>query len=289
MEEAKVLPRASRYFRSNVKRGVFLIQHTLVPNHFPEVTMFRSIIISILILAVGCSEYNLVEQVPDLEGATGVEETEVVVTEVETTSATDDTASETETEEPVDDCLPNTEFVIQDNEGNTFAVPRYLEFTINENSRSGAIGDGYQETITINATAHCGEIALEKVLLMTTTDGDDIPWLAHVPEVMSGVSYEWDGMHVFHGYGEAHAEDPESSVTAIYWDHEFVVPIIIPRDETFSFTLGLEFGGDVTPTDGFSFRLYPRHTWYGTDDPSAYPDPISSNDVDGNELFYEPS
>ncbi len=243
---------------------------------------------SLLITLFACSDYNLIERDPAFNNAVAIEETEVDITETETTNETEATP-ETETEDSnLDDgCLPNSVFLIQDSEGSVYTVPSYLDFSLNASSRIGAIDEGMQDVITIDSRARCGDVILEKVLLMTTTDGDDIVWLSHVPEVMSGISYEWENTHVFHGYGEAHAEDPRSSVTAVYWDHEFDAPIVIPRNKTFSFTLEVEFGGDVTPLDNFHFRLYPRYTWHGTDDPSSYPDPIVSEDVDGNELTYE--
>lgn len=243
-----------------------------------------------LALLVACSDYSLAKQDPGLDGAVDVEEAFVVVTETETTPPPeDDEPDEEVAEEPIEDCLPNTAFVVYDEEGDAHTVPAYLEFRLNSGSRSGTVSDGYEHVLTVDATAHCATVVLEHVLLITSTDGDDIGWLAAVLAAMSGISYEWDRMAVFSGYGRDHAEPPDSSMTAVMWDHEFVMPITIPRNETFSFTLGVEFGDGVEPTDTFSFRLYPRYTWYGEGDPSAYPDPVVSTDVDGHELTYAPS
>lgn len=180
-------------------------------------------------------------------------------------------------------------FTVTDEEGSEYEVRSFLDFQLSADSSSGAIGDGNQQVIKVDATALCGDIVFEKTLFQTTTDGDDIGWMQHVPEVVSGVSYEWDGVHVFHGYGYAHSEAPESSVTGLYWDHEFVQPILIEEGETFTFWLSVTFGGPVQPEGTFDFRLYPRHVWYGEDDPSAYPSVNTTQDVDGNVLSYDPT
>lgn len=215
-------------------------------------------------------------------------EGEIVITPIEGDDEEPETDTGGDTGTPENDCSSGP-YIVIDEEGNEYEVPSMLDFQINAASASGAIGDGFQQVLMVDATACGGNIVFEKTLFQTTTDCDDVGWMQHVPEVVSGVSYEWRGVHVMHGYGYAHAEAPESSVTGLYWDHEFAQDIIIEAGETFSFWLSVTFGGPVQPEGTFDFRLYPRHVWYGEDDPGAYPAVNATQDVDGNLLSYDSS
>lgn len=165
-----------------------------------------------------------------------------------------------------------------------------LEFSLNPNSPKGAIGDGLQTVIIVDATAKCMDIELKRIMFQTTTDGDDIGWMTEARNVVSGISYKVDGTPVFASYGPGSALQTSSSVTGLYWDYEFNKSILIKKDQTFTFSLAVTFGETVTPPGTFDFRLYPRYTWYKAGDPSSYPEEFNTtNSVQGNILSYAPS
>jgi len=185
----------------------------------------------------------------------------------------------------VQDCGP---FLVNEEWGDSYEVERYLEFTLNPESPSGVIGSGLQTVIIVDATALCGDVILEKVLFQTTTDGDDIEWMSHVSSVVSAVLYEYEGIPVAHTYGPGSADFPDSSVTGLYWDHEFAQRILIKKGETFTFSLAVTYGDPVVPPGTFEFNLYSRYSWYGSDDPTTYPVQMSNESVEGYELSYTP-
>lgn len=192
-------------------------------------------------------------------------------------------AEEEEVVPTPEDCGP---FTVRDEQGNEHEVPSYLDFTLNPDSPAGVIGNGLQTVISINATAHCGDIFLDRILFQTTTDGDDIGWMDEAQHAVSAILYTQDGTPVFHGYGEGHEHEPESSVTGLYWNHLFRNPILIRHDETFTFSLGVTFGDPVIPPGTFDFRLYPRYSWFGLDNPDAYPLVMQNESVQGHILSY---
>lgn len=188
-----------------------------------------------------------------------------------------------ETDEPVDPC---NNPVVHDLYGVEYEVPALLHFELNRNSPQGVVGSGLREVLRIDATALCGDVMLKRTLLQTTTDGDDIGWMEEARHGASAVSYVYRRQATIESYDGEIDHVPYSSVTALYWDHEFGNYILVPEGETFTFSLYVTFGGEVIPPGTFSFNLTNNTSWFGIDDPEAYPQDIDSEWVLGHELSF---
>lgn len=178
-------------------------------------------------------------------------------------------------------------FTILDGSGVEHEVTGNLEFNLSPDSPSGTIDSGLQTVLSVDVTAHCDDMVLERILFQTVSEwGGGMSWMWHLQDVVTGVSYLKDDTLTFHGYGPDHAELPYSSVTGMYWDHAFAEPIVIPEGETKTISLQITLDDLRLPFGTIEFNLYSRANFYGMSDPDAYPQDISFGGVVGNPLTY---
>lgn len=190
---------------------------------------------------------------------------------------------------PVEDCSSRTiRYAGLDSIEEMEVSAGYLEFSLNVDSPSGEVDSGLQEVLRIDATAHCGDIVLEQIHFQTATDIFGAGWFDRLADhdngVVSGITYEYQGVYFFHGYGPAHASVPEQGIDNVFWDHTFDQGIRILSGETFTFSLRVSF--EDASEESVQFRLLQYSNWYGVDDPSAYPDNVISDIITGNELIF---
>lgn len=171
--------------------------------------------------------------------------------------------------------------------GSTTSVPRYLEFRLNSNSLSGTVTSGMQKVIAIDATAHCGDIQLDKVLFQAISESaGSMAWIQHLVKVNTGISYTQNGVQTLHSYGPNAQSQPENSMTAVYWNHTFAQKIIVKDGETFTFSLSIPLDDMHLPLGTIQFNLYGRATWKGLDHPDEYPADILFDTITGNPITY---
>lgn len=186
-------------------------------------------------------------------------------------------------------------FEVQGTDGTWYVVNSYLVLSLAVESAVGIIEPGFDDIITVNVSAACGDAVLEHIRIdFSGTDVEEIEWLGEINDVVSGVCYEWDDMGWFEGFGLYSSrpvdlyEDEYGHVTPV-WDLAFALPILIPEDETFSFSLQIRMGGTegLRPSESDSFRamLEEEVSWYGMDSPDAYPESSILDPVLGNTLM----
>ncbi len=183
-------------------------------------------------------------------------------------TGTEDTATEA--------CGP---YVIEGSDHVMYTVTSMLYFTLNPATASGPVS-GSVDVITVDATALCGDIVLTDVnFYFSGSDTAGTEWINQINNVVSGISYDYDGHGTFEGFGAYSTRSVTYSNTAgpqrAMWPVTFTEPIIIPKDTTFTFSLSIQIGGtdglQPAADDFFFARLTTPASWYGTDNPSLYP------------------
>ncbi|MFA6017589.1 MAG: hypothetical protein WCT28_03245 [Patescibacteria group bacterium] len=185
-------------------------------------------------------------------------------------------------------------FEVQGTDGVWYVVNSYLVFSLDIDSAVGILEPGFDDIITVNVSAACGDAVLEHIYIdFSGTDIEGIDWIGDINNVVSGVCYDWDDMGHFDGFGLCSSRpvdlyDDGSEMTAV-WDLTFPLPILIPEDETFSFSLQIRMGGTEGLQPSFSdlFRASVERgvSWYGIDDPDSYPESSILDPVFGNTLM----
>jgi hypothetical protein len=176
-------------------------------------------------------------------------------------------------------------------------VTTKLELSLNSESASGAIQAGSAEIIIVDATAICGDVVLTRVYFyFSGSDYAQTDWISEINEVVSGVSYDYNGHGTFEGFGAYSTRlvsyyDTQGPQRAV-WELTFIEPVVIPEGTTFTYRLSIRMGGEdgLRPSsdDLFFANTMNYISWYGTDDPNRYPETeIMPTAVGGVELSLE--
>lgn len=259
--------------------------------------MNRLFPLPVVLLAACQFDYNVdgkIEGTPDenIPQDTATEDTdtaEIEDTGDETGTVDTDTAQDTANS---DSCS----FLVEGDDHNEYAVTTMLELSLNPGSPSGSIPEGSAHVITVDATAVCGDVVMTGVYFyFSGTDYAETEWISEINNVVSGVSYDYDGHGTFEGFG-AYSTRPVSyynteGPSRAVWPVTFTEPIVIPEGTTFTFSLSIRMGGEdgLQPSseDFFYAILMNYVSWYGTDDPSLYPETSLMTGVGGVELTLE--
>lgn len=259
----------------------------------------RSIIpVSFLFLTVGCiaipeekssdiAGHNLEDTAVPTDTA---EDTATETGSVDSDTATEDSGTDTATADP---CA----FTIEGSDRAEYAVTTKLELSLNSESASGAIEAGSADILIVDATAVCGDVVMTGVYFyFSGSDAADTDWISEINNVVSGVSYDYDGHGTFEGFGMYSTRpvsyyDTQGPQRAV-WELTFTEPIVIPEGTTFTYRLSIRMGGEdgLQPSsDDFFFANTMNYvSWYGTDNPSLYPETeIMPTAVGGVELTLE--
>lgn len=246
--------------------------------------MIRTNLLVILLLAVGCRAVST-----EKPGDTA--DSHVVDTvQADTGAETGDTAAN----DTGSDC---GSFSIDGEDGVMYETDTMLTLWLNPDSASGMIDAGSKEIITVNALAVCGDVVMTKAyFFFSGSDDAGAEWIGEINNVVSGVSYDYDGHGTFEGFGAYSSrtvsyDDTEGPQRAV-WELTFTEPIVILKDSNFTFSLSIRMGGEdglqPSPTDFFYADLMNPVSWYGVDDPSRYPETSLMGGVEGNELTLAP-
>lgn len=202
------------------------------------------------------------------------------------------------TEDTGDTATPDTHpcdnLQVADLEGNLFSVPALLRAELHDLSPEGSVGDGLQDLFLVSLTAPCGNITLQELTLSldgleTTSEADKFI----APE--SEVRFSNNGLLETIQYGEGFNQQAEESTIVgvhVVWNVWFDTPTTVYVGEGLNFYLSMTFGpnggAEPNPIDAFHVVLTSAQSWYGVDDPEAYPDPVIGDMVMGHTLTYSP-
>lgn len=146
-------------------------------------------------------------------------------------------------------------------------VDAYLEFRLSPDSPSGVLESGLQPVFVVDAIAHKGDFLLDDLLFKTrASTGGGVPWMLHLQDAITGISYSYDREYIFHGYGGHHAEKPELNGMSLYWALPLEEPVRIADGETVTFTLHLKLTDLALPFGSLRYQLVDANSRLASED-----------------------
>lgn len=189
------------------------------------------------------------------------------------------------------------DIVLTDADGDQYEVGSYLTFELDSPYEEVTTSHDFPNVLVVATTARCGDVVLEAAnFFMAGEDRNGSGWLDRINETASVIMYgDEDQMVRDEWFGRPYCgEQTLVGVTehGLWWPLEFSEPALIEEGQTIYLTLAVWFwdesGFVPASEDRFQAELDGRASWYGLDDPAAYPDELLVDRVVGAPMRFVP-